>query len=279
MAKNSRGLGRGLDALLSGDQDSEYSMMDIDIRMIKPGPGQPRQVFAEEALSELADSIRQYGMLQPMLLRPVGGLYQIVAGERRWRAAQIAGIEAVPAIVKEFDDKLAAEISLVENLQREDLSSVEEARALRRLMDEFNYTQEQLGERIGKSRSHVANTLRILQLPDEILTMLEKGQLTAGHARTLVGLEQGKQLRLARRIAGEQLSVRDAEREVRTRKPQDVGQANMGLEAREIQDQLQRHLGTRVKLLSKRKGGRIEIPYQDEDDLERILEIIGVQIG
>lgn len=279
MAKSSRGLGRGLDALLSGDQDNEYSMMDIDIRMIKPGPGQPRQVFKEEALSELADSIRQHGILQPMLLRPVGGVYQIVAGERRWRAAQLAGIDTVPAIVREFDDRLAAEISLVENLQREDLNSVEEARALRRLMDEFEYTQEQLGERIGKSRSHVANTLRILQLPDEILTMLEKGQLTAGHARTLVGMEQAKQLRLARRIAGEQLSVREAEKEVRKRKLRAVGVGNMELEAREIQDRLQKHIGARVKILAKKKGGRIEIPYQDVEDLERILEIIGLQIG
>lgn len=278
MAKGSRGLGRGLDALLSGDQDMDYSLTEIDITLIRPRPDQPRQVFGEQALSELAESIKQHGMLQPILLRPVGDIYQIVAGERRWRAAKMADVGMIPAIIRDFNDRLAAEISLVENLQREDLNVVEEARALQQLIQEYDYTQEQLGERIGKSRSHVANTLRILQLPEEVLDMIEKGELSAGHARTLVGLEAGRQVIMARRMVGQHMSVREAERETIKYKGK-KDSPEISLEIREIQDQLQSHLGARVKIMGKKKGGRIEIPYNNDEDLERILEIIGISLG
>lgn len=271
-------MGRGLDALLSGDQDMDYSLTEIDITLIRPRPDQPRQVFGEQALSELAESIKQHGMLQPILLRPVGDIYQIVAGERRWRAAKMADVGMIPAIIRDFNDRLAAEISLVENLQREDLNVVEEARALQQLIQEYDYTQEQLGERIGKSRSHVANTLRILQLPEEVLDMIEKGELSAGHARTLVGLEAGRQVIMARRMVGQHMSVREAERETIKYKGK-KDSPEISLEIREIQDQLQSHLGARVKIMGKKKGGRIEIPYNNDEDLERILEIIGISLG
>lgn len=275
MVKGVRGLGRGLDALLSNDEETLYTVNDVEMEVIKPRPDQPRQNFEEESLLELAESIKQHGVLQPILLRPMGGIYQIVAGERRWRAAKMAELSVIPAVIKEMTDAQAAEISLVENLQRKDLSAVEEARALQKLSEEFGYTQEQLSIRLGKSRSHIANTIRLLNLPQKILDMVEKGMISAGHARALVGLSQTEQYRMADQIAGKGLSVRDIEEKVRKSK-REIRPSNATIEVLEIEERIQKHLSTKAKIKIKKKGGVLEIPYFDEEDLERILELIGI---
>lgn len=277
MVKSIRGLGRGLDALLSEEGKEEITVSEIEVQMISPRPDQPRQRFEENAINELAESIKQHGILQPILVRPSNEGYQIIAGERRWRAACIARLEYIPAIVREMTEHQAAEISLVENLQREDLNAVEEARAFMRLIGEHGYNQEQIAARIGKSRSHVANTIRILKLPDKILQMVEEGKISAGHARALIGLDQIRQMRLAKQIAGEGLSVREIERQADRRKgnPQKVNTIN---ELRNVEEKLQNFLSTKVKIRSKKQGGTIEIPYYNEEDLERIIETIGINI-
>ncbi len=275
MVKGIRGLGRGLEALLSNDEETLYTINDIEMDLIQPRPDQPRQNFDEESLRELSESIKQHGVLQPILLRPLGGIYQIVAGERRWRAARLAELNTIPAVVKEMPDVQAAEISLVENLQRKDLNAVEEARALQKLSEEFNYTQEQLSNRLGKSRSHIANTIRLLSLPQKVLDMVEKGMISAGHARALVGLSQTEQYRMAAQIAGKGMSVRDIEEKVRkSRKAPQPDKAT--IEVLEIEERIQKHLSTKARIKTKKKGGVLEIPYFDEEDLERILEIIGI---
>lgn len=275
MVKGMRGLGRGLEALLSNDEETLYTINDIEMDLIQPRPDQPRQNFDEESLRELSESIKQHGVLQPILLRPLGGIYQIVAGERRWRAARLAELNTIPAVVKEMPDVQAAEISLVENLQRKDLNAVEEARALQKLSEEFNYTQEQLSNRLGKSRSHIANTIRLLSLPQKVLDMVEKGMISAGHARALVGLSQTEQYRMAAQIAGKGMSVRDIEEKVRkSKKAPQPDKAT--IEVLEIEERIQKHLSTKARIKTKKKGGVLEIPYFDEEDLERILEIIGI---
>ncbi len=278
MVKPAKGLGRGLDALLSGDGKEDVTVSEIDVQSISPAPNQPRQRFDEAAIKELAESIKQHGILQPILVRPAQNGYQIIAGERRWRAACMAHLEIIPAIVKEMSDQQAAEISLVENLQREDLSAVEEARAFMRLISEHGYNQEQIAARVGKSRSHIANTIRILKLPDKILLMVEEGKISAGHARALIGMDQIRQMRLAKQIAGEGLSVREVERQADSKRKTRTKSAT-NHELIDIEEKLQRYLATRVKLKSKKQGGTIEIPYYSEDDLERIMEIIGVHLG
>lgn len=278
MVKAVRGLGRGLEALLSNDEAAGYTISDIEMEMIQPRPDQPRQSFDEESLIELSESIKQHGVLQPILLRPQGGIYQIVAGERRWRAAKLAELQSIPAVVKEMADQQAAEISLVENLQRKDLNAVEEARALQRLSEEYNYTQEQLSSRLGKSRSHIANTIRLLTLPKKILDMVEKGMISAGHARALVGLNQTEQYRMADQIAGKGLSVRDVEETVRKSKKSPKND-KATIEIMEIEERIQKHLSTRARIKQKEKGGILEIPYFNEEDLERILELIGIALN
>jgi ParB-like partition proteins len=275
VVKGIRGLGRGLEALLSNDEETLYTINDIEMDLIQPRPDQPRQNFDEESLRELSESIKQHGVLQPILLRPLGGIYQIVAGERRWRAARLAELNTIPAVVKEMPDVQAAEISLVENLQRKDLNAVEEARALQKLSEEFNYTQEQLSNRLGKSRSHIANTIRLLSLPQKVLDMVEKGMISAGHARALVGLSQTEQYRMAAQIAGKGMSVRDIEEKVRkSRKAPQPDKAT--IEVLEIEERIQKHLSTKARIKTKKRVGVLEIPYFDEEDLERILEIIGI---
>lgn len=275
MVKSARGLGRGLEALLSGEGKENANVCEIEVQMILPRPDQPRKRFEESAINELAESIKTHGVLQPILVRPHKGGYQIIAGERRWRAACAAQIEYIPAVIKEISEHQAAEISLVENLQREDLNAVEEARAFMCLIEEYGYNQEQIASRVGKSRSHVANTMRILKLPEKILAMVEEGKISAGHARALIGLDEIRQMRLARQIAGEGMSVREVERQAEHKNARRRGLIAND-ELRMVEEKLQRHLATRVKLKSKREGGTIEIPYYNSDDLERILEIMGI---
>jgi ParB family chromosome partitioning protein len=284
VAKKERGLGRGLDALLSRDLhglDSEQ-IMYIETERITPRTGQPRTVFSEETLQELAKSIKTHGLLQPLLLRPKGEDFEIIAGERRWRAAQIVGLDRLPAMVKEIGDSEAAEISLIENIQRDDLSAVEEARAYRHLIEKYGYTQERVAETIGKSRAHVANTMRILSLPAEVLQMIESGQLTAGHARTLLALPDATaQLRQAAEIVNKKMSVREAEARGRSRKkPAKHSVEEIPIKTPDILDleeRLQQHFSTRVDVYPGSRGGKIQISYYDGDDLDRILELLQLE--
>jgi ParB family chromosome partitioning protein len=283
VAKKERGLGRGLDALLSTDLmglDSQQ-IVNIEIEHIMPRQGQPRTRFNDATLQELAASIKAQGLLQPLLLRPRGNKYEIIAGERRYRAAKLAGLDSLPAIIRDIKDREAAEISLIENIQREDLNAVEEARAYRHLMEHYGYTQEKVAEVIGKSRAHVANTMRILSLPDEILQMIEAGQLTAGHARTLLTLPDAKaQLIQAGEIIKNKLSVRQAEAKGRAGKKKVKRTVeDIPIKAAEILDleeRLQEHYSTRVEIYPGPRGGKIQISYYDDEDLERVLELLGL---
>lgn len=277
MKKNERGLGRGLDALFGSsipEVENEGKIIELDIDKIVPRPDQPRQIFDKEKLEELASSIKENGVLQPILVRPREDRYEIIAGERRYRAAKMAGLEQVPAVIKEIDDEKAAEIALIENLQREDLNIIEEARALRNMIDRFGYTQEELSRRIGKSRAYVANTIRLLNLPGEILKFLEEGKLTAGHARAILALEnKDDQLKLAQDIMEQNLSVRRAEKRISTGKNRE---SQKQPEIADLEERLQNYLGTKAKITKTRRGGKIEIAYYSEDDLQRILELWGL---
>jgi len=276
-----RGLGRGLDALFSGEMnfDEGVPVTEIDIASIIAGEDQPRRVFDKESLSELADSIKEHGILQPILVRPRGGDYEIIAGERRWRAAKLAGLDLVPVIIREIDDIQAAEISLIENLQRDDLSVAEEAHAYKNMIDNYGYTQELVARKIGKSRAHIANTIRILNLPVEILEMIQDRRLTAGHARSLLALgESATQIAAAREIIEGKLSVRETEKRVK-RKGFAAGQPERkkSLEIQELERKLENLFGSRAEIVEYRKGGKIQISFYDDDDLTRISELLGIE--
>lgn len=278
MPKKERGLGRGLDALLSSSIDGEQEQVrEIPTENIHARTDQPRKRFEEGSLQELADSIREHGILQPVLVRPIEDGYEIIAGERRWRAAQLAGLSRVPVVVRDINEQQAAEISLIENIQRDDLTVVEEAQAYRRLSDQFGYTQEIIAERIGKSRAYVANTLRILKLPDEVLQMLEKGELNAGHVRPLLSLTSAKeQIAAAREITANNLNVRQVEAKVKSKRIKLDIPVDKPIELVEIQEKLQMHFATRAAVTKQGKGGRIEIAFHDDEELERILELMGI---
>lgn len=281
MAKKDRGLGRGLEALLSGDVQilNNEQVVEIAIEKLAPRKDQPRTRFSEKAIQELAESIVSHGMLQPLLVRPQGETYEIIAGERRWRAAQVAGLSQLPALIRQLGDREAAEISLVENIQREDLTVVEEAKAYKSLMETYGYTQEQLAEKVGKSRVHVANTIRILTLPAKVVSMVEEGLITAGHARALLSLpDAAVQIHAAADIVKEHLSVRAAEKrakETRAAKRNPTQEpGKKPLELLELEEQMQQHFSTRVEFIPGQRGGKIQITYYDNDDLERIMELL-----
>lgn len=278
MAKQERGLGRGVDALFSVDANNpELQIDEIEIALIIPRDNQPRKLFDPQLLQELADSIKEHGVLQPVLLRPLGKRYQIVAGERRWRAAGMAGLEKIPALIREMEDAEVAEISLIENLQRDDLSPIEEAMAYRNLLDEYRYTQEALAVRIGKSRTHIANTMRLLSLPAEVLALIEKKQISTGHARALLGLNTVQaQIEAAQKIARGKISVRHTEEIVKFEKDNSQNGKSQAPELIDLQERLQKHLGSRAEIKRRRQGGTIEIAFFNEEDLERILELIGL---
>jgi len=248
----------------------------VDIDLIDPSPFQPRTRFREEALEELARSIRSSGIVQPLVVRRAGSRFQLIAGERRWRAAQRAGYVRVPAVVREVRDEMALEMTLVENLQREDLNPVEQARAFQRLTDEFTLTQEQVAERTGKDRATIANAVRLLRLEEPILDMLEEGQLSAGHARALLAIVEPKdRLDLARRIAREGMTVRQVERLAsRSSKPKaDLPTPPMvDPNTKWAIEELQRRLGTKIILRPIRPGkpGQLALEYYDENDLKRL---------
>ncbi len=278
---NKRGLGRGLDALITPVADTESESAGvISLSEIVPNQFQPRRVFDEDTLHELAQSIRQYGVLQPVVVRRIMNGYELVAGERRWRAAKLAGLSDIPAVVKEYSDAEMTEIALVENLQREDLNPIEESVAYRRLMEEFGLTQEEVARRIGRSRSLIANVLRLLHLPAEIQEHVSRGTLSIGQARPLIGLDNEEtQIEIANTIIREQLTARDVEelvrRALRNPRPRTVKKA----EKREIfvaeaEERLRMILGTQVKIKPGKVKSRIEIEFYSADDLERIIEAL-----
>jgi len=273
--KKERGLGRGLDALFSLENEGQIEITELDINMIVPREDQPRKIFDQESLKELAGSLAEHGVLQPVLVREKGDKYEIIAGERRWRAAQIAGLQSVPAIIRQLDDSQAGELSLIENLQREDLTAVEEAQAYRQMIDRYQYTQEMLSQKIGKSRSHIANTLRILNLPSSILEMIESRKISAGHARALLSLPgQKEQLAAAREIAAKGMSVREAEKRTKPRKVIQEFVFEKPAEVLDLEEKLQKHLGTKAEIFSHSEGGRIIISYYSNEELERIIEML-----
>ncbi|MBC7765647.1 MAG: ParB/RepB/Spo0J family partition protein [Hyphomonadaceae bacterium] len=276
-----KGLGKGLDALFdrSDSQVVDTSgIVEMRISDIEPNLEQPRKAFDHEKLAVLADSIKMHGMIQPIIIQKLdNGFYQIIAGERRWRAAKLAGLKAVPVLVKELGRREIMEVALIENIQREDLNPVEEAVAYRHLMEEFELTQEQISERVGKSRSAVANALRLLNLPIEIKDMVVLGLITGGHARALLSLTNKAQQAQAAQVVSERaMSVRETEQYVKqllTQKPASVQKstATINLAMQDIQNRLSESLGTKVTLRPTGKSKKIEIEYYSDEDLERIL--------
>jgi len=285
MANSKRGLGKGLGALIP--QGSVFTggrtIINLDLNMIVPNPRQPRTRFPKEALQELAESIKSQGVIEPVITRMRNGKYELVAGERRLRAAKLAGISAIPAIVKDFTDEQALELSLVENLQREDLNPMDEAEGYARLSSEFGLTQEQIAARVGKDRSTVANMIRLLSLPKQIKESLRKGEITVGHARPLLTLEEAdKQLYFWREIIKKNLSVRDTEILVTGKEEKPLVKKKGGrkraytqnVELNSLIEQLTEHLATKVRIFGTPERGRIEIEFYSKEDLERILELI-----
>jgi len=270
-----KGLGRGLDILLPETEDAQKSALEIALGDIDPNPDQPRRDFDREALDKLADSIRQAGVLQPLLVVKEGMRYRIVAGERRYRAARLAGLHTVPCIVREMDDQEIMEAALIENLQREDLNPIEEAAGIRALMDRCGYTQEMAAKRVGRSRPAVANLLRLLTLPEKVQKMVKDGVLSAGHARVLAGIpDEKQQLHLAQEAAEKELSVREMEKLAAQPAVQPVRPepAPLPLELEDMRERLQNVLGVRASLRGSLKKGRIVLQYNSAEELEQIYE-------
>lgn len=267
-----RALGRGLGALIPGADDEQPSA-EIALNVIVPNPYQPRKIFDQQALEELAQSISEHGLLQPIVVRPHLGSYQLVAGERRLRAAKLAGLNSIPAVVMELTDRQVSEIALVENLQREDLNPMEEAEAYRKLIEEFNLTQEALAGRIGKSRSAIANTMRLLNLSPVVRDMVADGRLSPGHARTLMTLAEDKQIAAAEKIIQNGMTVRAAE-STRKRQTKSPVQAVTDPNTAEVLHQLMEHLGTRVLMEENGGKGRIIIEFYSVQDADRISRLI-----
>lgn len=282
MAAKQKGLGRGLGALIddfsaSGVSDSVTS---LPLQKVEPNPRQPRRVFDEEELQSLADSIAEHGIVQPLAVRDEGnGYYMIIAGERRWRAARLAGLQEVPVVVLDADDRTVMELALVENLQRQDLNPMEEAEGYRVLMEEYGLTQEQTADRVGKSRSAVANALRLLALPDEVRELVENGALTAGHARAILSLPSEKlQRAAAQKILALRLSVRQAEAmckrmgaEAKPEKPKSVLTVDY---VGECEKALTKQLSRKVKIVNGKRKGRFELEFYGQDDLQRLYDAL-----
>ena len=286
MAK--RGLGRGLDALLSAESvvetttEREKDVKIIKITQIEPNKTQPRSDFDEEKLNSMADSILEYGVLQPIVVKlNSNGFYTIIAGERRWRAARIAKLKEIPAIVKNFDEKSEKEVALIENLQRENLNAVEEALGIKELMDVYGLTQEDVSKKIGKSRSAVANSVRLLNLPDSIKAFIKDGVLSMGHARSILALENEKLMNMvATKIIQEDFSVRQTENYIKSllveKKTKTVSKEEEELirYIKSLEESLSSDLGTKIRIVNKKNKGRIEIPYSSAEDFERIIQLI-----
>ncbi|AGA21897.1 stage 0 sporulation protein Spo0J [Bacillus subtilis subsp. subtilis] len=275
-----KGLGKGINALFNQVDLSEETVEEIKIADLRPNPYQPRKHFDDVALAELKESVLQHGILQPLIVRKSLKGYDIVAGERRFRAAKLAGLDTVPAIVRELSEALMREIALLENLQREDLSPLEEAQAYDSLLKHLDLTQEQLAKRLGKSRPHIANHLRLLTLPENIQQLIAEGTLSMGHGRTLLGLKNKNKLEpLVQKVIAEQLNVRQLEQLIQqlnqnvpreTKKKEPVKDAVL----KERESYLQNYFGTTVNIKRQKKKGKIEIEFFSNEDLDRILELL-----
>jgi ParB family chromosome partitioning protein len=284
MAQKKRGLGRGLDSLLSKDLEDtpqavlEAGLQEMALDDLRPGRYQPRQDMDDEALESLAQSIRSRGVVQPLLVREITDGYEIVAGERRWRAARRAGLSAVPVVVREMDDTAAMAVALIENIQREDLNPLEEAAALRRLITECEMTHQECADAVGRSRAAVSNLLRLADLDDEIQAMLRKGEIEMGHARALLGADAAERVDLARKVIARGLSVRQTEQLVKqgqTGGSRDRAGAPKSPRIAELEKDLAQALGAPVAIKPGRRGGRVEIRYRDAGELDRLLNRFG----
>jgi ParB family chromosome partitioning protein len=291
-----KGLGRGLESLFgfyeedksdknittqSGNKEVEKkSVSELDINKLYPNPNQPRKYFDDDALQELANSIKIHGVIQPIIVnKEEGDKYLIIAGERRWRASRIAGLSSVPVVIKNYTEKQVKEVSLIENLQREDLNPIEAARAIKQLMEEYNFTQEAVADRIGKSRPNITNTLRLLTLYPDVIKMVEDGRLSSGHARALVVVEDtNQQIRLAKNACDGKMSVRDLEKAVKNylnpAKKLVAKVAEQSLELKELITDMQRVFATKVSAIGNDNKGRIYIDYYSRDDLDRLADMI-----
>lgn len=282
--KEKKGLGTGLDVLFGADDfdEAEGELLTLPVSKVEPRKEQPREVFDEQALQDLADSIAQYGLIQPITVRKLEtGYYQIIAGERRWRASRLAGLDEVPVRVIEADDRLTAELALVENLQREGLNPIEEAKGYKTLMESHGLTQDEVAKSVGRSRPTVTNALRLLSLSPKVLAMVEKGELSAGHARALLPLSQEeKQLSAANEVIKKSYSVRKTEQLAsKLAKEKDVDEpvksAGISVDyAAEVSEQLSKLLGRKVKLTDGRKTGKIEMEFYGADDREALIEAL-----
>ncbi len=273
MAK--RGLGKGIDALIPGAAigDNE-EIIEVLPQEIEANPYQPRQIFDDEKIQDLAASMKEHGVIQPLIVRRLGSRYQLVAGERRLKAAMMAGLEKVPVVVRDMTDREAMEISLVENLQREDLGPIEEAEAYQRLSDEFGLTQEQIAKRVGKSRPDVTNTLRLLKLEDEVKELINQGKISGSHGRARVGLEREEQLRFARRRVTKGLSVRSFEEAVSAKGRKRDKKVQSAIRLKEAEEVLSSLLGSPVVVKRQGEKGSITISFYGMEDLERVVELI-----
>lgn len=292
--KAARGLGKGLDSLIpaavtqAGTKAAEEKKEDngqgtyVKITKVEPNRDQPRKNFDEDALQELADSIKQYGIVEPLIVQDRKTHYEIIAGERRWRAAKLAGLKEVPVIVRNYTEQEIVEISLIENIQREDLNPIEEAQAYKRLLTEFNLKQDEVAERVSKSRTAVTNSMRLLKLCDEVQQMIIDDMITTGHARALISIEDAEQqYTIAQKVFDEKLSVRDVEKLVKNlNKPEKAKKEPMtdkALEAvyQDLEEKLKQSLGTKVAITSKGAGaGKLEIEFYTHDDLEKLMELL-----
>ncbi len=281
MSNPKRALGRGLNALIP-TTETQAGAAEIPVARVSPNPHQPRQSIAEESLAELAASIREHGVIQPLVVTQVGDEYQLIAGERRWRAAQLAGLTTIPAIIKETTPQQMLELALVENVQRADLNPLEEAGAYRQLMDDFGLTQEEVAVRVGKSRTAVANIVRLLRLPDDVKAALAAGRISEGHARALLALPTAQLQRQALAIIEARgLNVRQVEELVRRMQleaeadeSETEAQPALSPQDRDVVDRFQARLGTRVNLVRSKKGGRLVIHFYSEEELQAIYEAI-----
>ena len=293
-AKVKRGLGKGLDAMIpipdsgasdkaaAGKPEEKAAETIVRITQVEPNREQPRKNFDEDALQELADSIKQFGLLQPILVQDRKTYYEIIAGERRWRAAKLAGLKEVPVIIRDYTEQEIVEISLIENIQREDLNPIEEAQAYKRLLTEFNLKQDEVAERVSKSRTAVTNSMRLLKLCDEVQQMIIDDMLSTGHARALISIEDPEQqYTIAQKVFDEKLSVRDVEKLVKNlnkpEKPKKVAEGDSSLDVvyQDVAEKLKQSLGTKVDISSKGDGaGKIEIEFYNHDDLDRIIDLL-----
>lgn len=274
-------LGRGLDAILidNEEQKEQNGVSVVRLSEVEPNPAQPRKSFENEPLEALAESISQHGIIQPIVVRPKDGMYMIVTGERRWRAARMAGLSEIPVIIIEADDRKAAELALVENIQRKDLNPVEEARAYADLIEEYSYTQEEIAKKVGRSRSSITNSLRLLDLPDTVLDKLAAGELSEGHAKVLLGIKDAEKLeKAAEAVISRELSVRETEKLVKAlnaEKEQEEVRVVYDVDhTKALEQKVQSIIGHTVKIVQNGKKSSINIGFSDNDDLERILALL-----